>query len=643
MLQAIRERLVGWILWVVIGIISVPFAFWGIESFRTGGGDPVVAKVGDEKITESELRRGYEQKYQQLQALMGENFRADQLDQNRFRGIVLQDMVSTSVLRQYAQEEGYGASDAMIYEAISGIPAFQRDGRFSVELYRERLSQQGYSPTRFEAQLREELAIDQMRRGVQESAFVTDAQVALRHRLAQQERGLAYALFEVGRYKAGMTPTGAQIEARYGEQKSRYLAPERIKLAYVELSLEALQKAADPGPDVLKALYEAEKAGRFSTPEERSARHILIGFGADKAASRKKAEGLLEQLKKGADFAGLARTNSEDPGSKDIGGSLGWVRRGQMVKGFEDALFDLGVNQISGVVETEFGYHLVRLDELRPAAVQPFAAPAVQEELLTLYRTREAERHFQEKQEQLEQLAFENPASLQPVADSLGLSIQTTDWLTRTSREGILASEDVRNAAFSEEVLKNGENSKLLAQGVGRVLVLRKAEYEAPRQRTMEEVSAQIADELKEEAARAKVRAEAAALLAALRGGAGFDEAAKKADVALRTPGLIRRDRSDINAQIVAELFRMPRTKDASAQYAEVTLADGDMAVIALTEVKDAAWPPADAQAASRTRTMLRDEVAGGEFGAYRAELEEGIRVKILRHPQAEPAESPLE
>ena len=177
MLQSIRDRLTGPLVWFVVGLIAIPFAFWGIDSFNTGGGDPVMAEVGDQKITQNEFSRAYEQRYQQYRSLLGENFRADLFDENQFRRLTLDDMVQESALRQFARASGYRASDAVLRDYLVSIPAFQKDGRFSAETYRELLQRQNLPVDRYEAQLRESLVIDQLRGAVQDTSFATEQDV----------------------------------------------------------------------------------------------------------------------------------------------------------------------------------------------------------------------------------------------------------------------------------------------------------------------------------------------------------------------------------------------------------------------------------------------------------------------------------
>lgn len=636
MLQNIRDRLTGPFVWFIVGIIVIPFAFFGIETFGGGGGDPTVVKVGDQKITQSQFRAGYDQRMQQLQALMGENFRPGMIDPARFRQTVLDDMIQESLMRQHVRKAGYRASDGALREQLTQIPAFQQDGKFSSETYRSRLAQQGYTPARFESQLRDGIEMEQVREGVLASAFVPQAAAAQAFRLAQQQRWLAYATFEAAKYQAQATVDAAQVAARYEEQKAKYLTPERMKLAVLELSLETLPPAPAPETDYLRSIYEAEKGTRFSTVEERKARHILIAFGADKDAARQKAESLAAKVASGKDFASLAMAESEDPGSKKQGGDLGWVKRGQMVDAFEAALFKLNPGQVSEPVETEFGWHVIRLDEIREAKTRAFDEPGVQAELLQLYRTRDAERRFQELSDKLETTAFESPNALEPASQAIGIPVKVTDWITRTEGEGVAAEEAVREAAFSDEV-RSGENSRPIALGESRIVVVRKAEHEPPRQKPLEEVAESIREELKQEAGRAKAAAEADAALQALASGKPLEQVVTERKATLKAPGLVKRDAAGIDRAILDAAFRLPRPAEGQSSRERVTLPNGDVVVVVSTQVQDADWAAATEPDRRREIARLREAVAGAEFSAYRADLQKRIEVKIVNPPETEP------
>jgi peptidyl-prolyl cis-trans isomerase D len=632
MLQQIRDRTSGLIAGFIVALIAIPFAFFGIESLAPGGGDPVVAEVGDQKIHESQFQRQYEQRYQQLVQLMGENFRADMFDQSRMRAAVLRDMTQETMLRQYTEDQGYRADDATLFGVLSAESAFQRDGQFDGQAYRDALQRAGFTVDRYETQLRDNIEMNQMREAVVDTAFSTPVELEQAGRLQAQERTLQYAVFEVARYRDRVSVTDEQVQTRYEETKAQYMAPERLKLAYVELALDKLAAADKPAEDVLKVLYEAEKAGRFTTPEERKARHILIGFGADKDAAKAKAEDLAKQLAGGADFAALAREHSEDPGSKTAGGDLGWVRRGQMVSGFEDALFALAQGETSAPVETEFGWHLIRLDELKAAAVRPFEEPAVQQELTELFGNREQQQRFQEMSERLEQLAFENPGAIEPVAEALELQVQSTEWFERGQGTGIAADPNVVEAAFSEDVLELGENSKPINLGSNRVVVIRKADHEAPRQRALEEVADQIRAELVDSAARELIEQESTEVLNAVRGGTDFQEIISAKGGELRNAGKIRRDNDQVEASVVAAAFRLPHPTDGKPSTGEAQLANGGRAVLLLSAVEIPEKPALNEVQQRR----LRDVAAGAQFGAYMKQIEDKVGVEIRERPADE-------
>lgn len=638
MLQNIRDRLSGPIVWFVIGLICIPFAFWGIESFKGGSSDPIVAKVGDHEITQAEFRQGYDQRYQQLQQMLGESFKPGMIDQARFRKNVLDDMIQEQVLRQYSHEAGYRASDAAVFNYLSSVPAFQENGKFSAKIYRDLLARRGLQPQRFEGDLRQSLVIDQLRESISDSAFVSEEEAQITRRISGQTRDIGMAVLPIARFQKDVQVTDAEVAARYEENKSNYLAPERLKLAYVDLDLDKLPKAENPGADVLKVAYDAEKDSRFTSTEERRASHILVAFGADKSASKAKIEKIQAELKDGASFADEAKKNSDDTGSKIQGGDLGWVKRGMMTKSFEDALYALKAGETSDVVETEFGYHLIKLDELKAPTARAFDDPAVQAELLELYQQREAQKRFQELSDKLEQLAFESPTSLDGVAQTLGLKVESTDWFTRAGGSGILAQESVKTAAFSPEVLNDNENSKPLSVGPGRVVVIRKSEYEAPRQRPMNEVADGIREELKLIKAKAQAAAKSRELLAALRKGDTLDAASAAAGAEMHADANVTRSGNTPERAVIDAAFKLPRPAEGKPSAAEVALANGDLAVILLRKIDE---PANDGSAAQRDVAQLREAVAGAEYAAMRKSLEKDIKVKIENAPVDDTAAAP--
>lgn len=633
MLQSIRDRLTGPIVWFVIGLIGIPFAFWGIQSFDGGGGDPVVVSVGDQDITQTQFRQAYDQRYQQYRALLGQSFRADLFDEARFKQLTLDDMVQESAMRQYSRREGYRASDATLRDFLVSIPAFQKDGKFSTDLYRELLLRQGLKPDRYEAQLRESLVIDQLRGAVQETAFVTAAESWDAYRVERQTRRIAVVPVPAKAFREKITVSDAQIAARYETDKARHQSPERIKLAYIELDRSRLAPAETPPAEALRTLYDQEKDARFAAAEERRARHILIGFGADKEAARKRVEALVAQLRSGGDFAAAAQENSEDSDSRTKGGDLGWVRRGTMVPKFEDALFGLKSGEVAGPVETEFGWHAIRLDEIKPAAVRPFEDPGVQAELIEAYRGREGDKRFQEMSARLEQLAFENTA-LEPVATELGLKIGTTDWFTRAGGTGIAGIEAVKQAAFSPEVIQDGANSKPLVASADALVVIHKAEYEPARQLSLEEVRDSLRETLVAEGAAKLAREAAEALLAEVTGGKTLADAAQARGLAVQFEGEARRGQAQLDSPVVDAAFRMPRPEQDKTEVRVVENGSREVFVVALSAVNDPPRPEQGDKNYADEQARLRESLAGAEFSAYRKAIENEVKVKRVNAPE---------
>jgi peptidyl-prolyl cis-trans isomerase D len=641
MLQGLRDRLSGPFVWFVVGIIVIPFAFFGIDTLTPGGGDPILAKVEGEKIRESQFQAEFDRKMREFQRLLGENFRPDLIDQDRAREGVLKGMVQDTLLREHLRKSGYRATDVMVFEQVEKEPAFQSDGKFSVELVNQTLASAGMTKTAFEEDLRSQLIVDQLRSGILYSTFVPPAVAVQGFRLDQQQRWLAYAVFEAARYMPQVQVSDAQVQERYEQQAARFQAPERLRVAYVELALDQLEPAAAPEAEVLKAVYEAEKNARFTTIEERHARHILVNFGADKAKARERIEMLADKLAKGADFTALAASDSDDPGTKAKGGDLGWVRRGQMLEKFEQSLFELGAGEVSAPVETEFGFHLIRLEAVREPQTRPFDEPAVQAELLQAYRQRDAERRYQELSEKLEQTAFESPASLEPAAKAAGLAVQTSDWLTRTEGPGLFAIPAVREAAFAEEVLQAGENSRPVTVGENHIVVLRKQDYEAPRQRPLEEVAPAIREVLKVEGARARAAADATEALAALEQGRALEQIVTQKKAQLKAPGLVRRTATEVDPRIVAELFTLPRPAEGGASRGTVAMPNGDVAVVVTTAVQDGDWAAAAEADRAQQSARLRESYAGAEFTAYVLDLEKRSKIEYFQLQKQQPAPDP--
>lgn len=624
MLQSLRDRMSGVVAWFIVGLLIIPFAFFGIDQFTTGNANPKVASVGDTDITLREFRNAYNQRYQRLVQMLGENFDPSTLDRGVMREAVLEDMIQQEARLQYARANGWRISDQALMEFLQEVPAFQRDGGFSPEAYRELLAQQGMNPQRYEQQLREGLRAEQLRNAVVNSAFVVPEEVARAQAVRDQQRSFATARVPASRFLGEIEVEEDALQGAYEANREAYRVPERVKLAYLELDRDAIaEDQPAPSESVLKRLYESESKTRFTSPERRQVRHVL----AEGENAHERIEKAAQRIEDGASFAEVAESLSDDSGSAEDGGSLGWIERGDMVPAFEEVAFSLPPDTVSEPVESEFGWHLIRVDAVEESSTKPFDHPDVQEQLTRMYQEREADVAFREALDQVERIAFEQAASLDPAAAAAGLEVKTTDWLQRGSGQGLLSNPEVAQAAFSDSV-SAGENSRPLELGPGRVVVIRQQEHEPARVRSLDEVRDQVVADVRAERAREKAREMANAIEAAVKGGAPLAEAAASRDIEAQEAQKVARGSSNWDRRILDTVFALPRPDAVdTAPVRTVDLGEEGIAVVRLQAVH---IPETDQADDASQRTLVRriqGRAAGVEFAGLERHIIESIEV----------------
>ena len=590
MLQAIHDRVTGWIAWIIIGLIIVVFALWGVDSYLRNEAKVYAAKVNDVEISTSEYRLAKQQQTQRMRAMLGEQFNPDIANTPEFKSAVLDRLIEEELLVQAATDVGLAASDAYLAARIQSIPEFQgEDGKFSQERYQRLLAQQGLTVPAFERQVRRSLLINQFVGSVTDSAIVVAEEVEQGLRLQGQQRKLQYIRIPVTRHleKAEVKPE--DVAAYYENNKARFVEPEQVRLQYVELSLTDIAAGMQATDAEIEALYAEEKA-RLMTEEQRRARHILIKVDekADDeavAAASRKAEDLVKRLRAGEDFAKLAKEHSEDPGSAAEGGDLGLFGKGMMVPEFEEAAFALSKDTISDPVRSPFGFHIIQVTEIQSAKTPELAE--VRDQLAEQVKRRHAEQMFAEHSETLGTLSFEHPDTLSVAAEQLGLKVQETGWLTESGGEGIGSHPQVMEAALNDDVLNGGNNSTVIELEPEHVVVVRVAEHKPAKQLDLDKVRAAIEANLRQEAANKAVREQGEALLKRIEQGATLAEIAAELKVEVQDAGFIGRGDSKHDRQIVAEAFRVPRNEGDAAAVAGASLANGDYVLLRIDAVRD--------------------------------------------------------
>ncbi len=590
MLLEIREKAQGWFAWIIVILITIPFALWGIQSYLGVGKEPVVASVNGDEITQRQVDEEARHLREQLRQRLGKAYRPEMFTDKALRKEVVEQLIEKVLLRQTAREWKLRVGDDQLRQYIRSLPYFQKNGRFDIQAYNIAVRNQGMSQRGFEESVRQDLVMDQLKRGVAVSAIATDNEINEWLRLRDQRRKVAWLRVSGSKLVGDYKPSDEEIKSYYEEHKKRWLIPERVKVAYILLDPETVSAGVKVTEEALRD-YWREHQGEFKVPEERRVRHILVAVpqNADDEAvakARNKAEAFYKRLKKGESFEKLAREASDDPGSKEKGGDLGWISPGIMPEAFEKAAYALKKGEISQPVRTPFGFHIILVDGIRNGGKGDFEK--LRGQIEAAYRRQQAEREIFDKSEKLADLTYENPDELTTAAEALGVKVRESDWFDRRGGKGPLASPKVVAAAFSEDVLGEGHNSELIELDEDRVLVLRVVDHEEERIPPLDKIKSQVRQ--------AVVRAKAAELAAregeklanrVESGETTLEKIAKEKGWKFGQTDFIGRNDTHLPPEVVAKAFHLPRPADGKPSVAAVSLAMGDEAVLVVSAVKD--------------------------------------------------------
>lgn len=654
MLQAIREKTSGWIATVILGFLALLLIPFGISQYEVQRGDDFAARVEappawwpsapswwpmsalweTEEVTRDEFRNAFERARQQQRAQQGEAFDAKAFESAENKLRILDQLVNQRVQELASRNAGVSVSDAMVRKAIMEIPAFQVDGKFNYERYRLALSSQIPPQTekQFEALVREGLEGSLINVAIGESSFYTPSQTDRLLKLMYETRD-ASVLFLPPPATDVAPVSDAEIKSWYDAHASSYRAPETVTLEYVEINAADLPL---PVPDeaALLARYEQEKK-QFVEQEQRLASHILIQVAENADdATKKAAEAKARQIHAqatapGADFAALARANSDDPGSKDAGGDLGWNAKGVMVPEFDKVLFALKPGQISQPVKSSFGWHIIQLREVKSAQQQDFAL--VRDRLLREESEAARERAFNDLSGKLVDAVLKNPTSLEAAARELNLPVHRLGPVARTANQGILATAAVKRQAFDEARVQDRTVSDPIEIGPNHSVLLRVAEHTPERALPVAAVREQVIAAVRADRARRTAEKEADALLARLRGGEALASIATSKN--LPPPeqfDALRRGMPFPDAVASEAIFAAAVPAPGKATPGKATLQNGNAVLFTVNKVTPgdlATMPPAQ-------RDGMRDQLAGiaadEELKALVNSLRKNMKVRIV-------------
>lgn len=634
MLEKIREGSQGPAAKIVLGLVILSFALAGIGGYLGQTTEQPVAEVNGVKISQTKFSRAYSNERARLEQQFGEYFAQIAADPNymaQIRQGVVDQLVQQELQTQLAKELGLRVSDEQVKKAIVEMPYFQIGGEFSNDRYLQVIRQMNFQPDSFREYLRDEMTRAQLISAVAGTDFVLKNELQQSIALQQQTRAIDYAVLSKELVKDEVSVSDEEVQNYYDLNQTQFQAPELVAVNYIELKAEDLAPAEPVTEEALKTYYEEQK-NQYLEPERRRVSHILVDASEDAEAAKQKADEILAELNNGADFAVVAEEKSDDVVSAELGGDLDWIERDMMDPAFEGAAFALAaIGDVSEVVESEFGFHIIKLTDIQRQQAQSFED--VKDDLRAELEKAAKIDAFYQKQTRVAELAFEMADSLQDAAEAAGVEIKSTELVSRNALPEPLNSPAISNTIFTPELLEDRVNSEVLEVAPEHIVVVRVAEHKAAATKPLEEVSAQIKTQLSNEKASALIAEKAQSLFEQLQGGSTLTEIAKAQSIEVKSVSELKRRSYDVPPAIAAEAFKLPQPGVAETESALVELGNGDSAFVVL---KSVTTPEVDGKVDAQQKQSITASYANKNYLELLAALEAKSEVK---RPQLQVAE----
>ena len=568
----------------IIALIVLSFVFAGVSSYVSSSGSSAAAEVNGEPISQQDVERAYQAQRARLEAQFGEGISALFSDENYlrdFRMNVLDRLIADTLIEQKAKELGMRVSDKQIRDAITAMPEFQTEGSFDNERYLMLLRQNGFQPSDFRDYMRQQMTREQLSRAVQASDFSLPEEVSLAHRLQGQTRNADYLIVDSAPFAASVELSDEEVQAFYDENISRFDTQEKVNLAYVTLAVEDLKADVSVSEEEIEQEYQ-DNIALYKTTEERRVSHILIEFGDDKDAAKEKAESLLAEVEQGADFADLAEANSADTFSAENGGDLDFITAGMMDPSFDEAAFAISnVGETSEVIETEFGYHIIKLTDMKPVETTPLAE--VRDEIEAQLLTDKATDEFFALQSEMANLAFEVPDTLEDVAGAVNGKIKETGLVTASAVPAALNVPAVTSKMFDPDFIAEGLNSDVIELSNDEVVVIRVVGHEPQRTQALDEVRTQILAQLRARKAQEAAAEWADNVVEQVQAGESPELSIGDVTLEWQSKEAIARNSTELPRNLVDTVFTLSTEEGNNLEVAK--LGSGDVGVVRLTAV----------------------------------------------------------
>lgn len=638
MLQNIRDKTGSKLAFIILMPLIFIFAFFGINSYFVASVDDSVAKAGDIEISQAKYRTRLQQQRNQMQQMFGENYNPRMTDTPEFKRNVLDRLIDEELLNNAAANAGMTLSPTRLREEIrKNVPAAFIGEKFDAELYTSILRNADYTPETFEQLLRAGAVNSQIEGRVYSAVAATDADVKRYLALNNQTRDFRYAFLTRPALPADAVKD-EEVQKYFDSHKADFNIDEMVAIEYVELNQANLAQPAAPGEEELRKIYQLELA-RFGTVEGRLASHILVQLAETASAddvkkAQDKANALLAEIRAGKDFAEVAKASSDDIGSKETGGDLGFIERpdpSAQLQVFEpafiDALFGLEVGAVSEPVKTAQGFHLIQLREIRPAAVKPFEEVRGQLEQEAVQQAREDQ--FADLEGAMLDAAAVAVGSLDDVAKAVNGTVQQIPSFPKGMAFGVASNPDVQEFVFSEDGKSEGAVSDVIELSPTQMVVVRVTDYKPKAPKSLDEARAEIVAKLTQEKTDAKAKEEADAAFKRFNGGETLDAVATSLGAIVSVAEAVGRQSATQDAALVKEVFKMARPTADKPTRVLSKLADGRFALVELTAVKDGDVANTDQATLDSTKEQLKGQFGAADMEAFRAALRDGLEITI--------------
>ncbi|NOY66097.1 MAG: hypothetical protein GXP13_01645 [Gammaproteobacteria bacterium] len=636
--MSIRDRATGLFAWVIVVLLIIPFALWGIQEYLGGGSGVNVAVVNDLEISRNMLNRQVDGE------LRGKKDRPEGNALVLYRKQVLNRMIQEELIYQKAVDQGFRINEALIVMQIRSNTAFFVDGKFDQNRYEDLLRYNGLSPSGYQAKLARDMLTQQYVGSILKTSFVTPLEVD--HLLEQQGRELNIAYMEVPfkKYQDAVQITDEQVSAYYNERKQNFMTPEKIKVDYLQLTTNDIESEIKYTEEQLLQYYNDNK-DNFITPEQRRVAHILFEVTDDKnmgelVKAEEKANEVYAMLEKGEAFDQLAKKYSADAGSASLGGDIGALEEGTLDKAFEEVAVKLEKGKYSKPVKTAFGYHIIKVLDIKAGTNKSY--DDVKTDIEANYKKQQAESLFYDRKEALYNQTYENPDSLEIASEALGIKIKTSGWFTRAGLPGdkIFSDAKVISAAFDEDVFAGGNvsrslNSKLIEiksknkKSLGSVIVIRLSDYQPSQQQPLETVKAEIIKTLSAKAARKAMDADVESYLAHVRKNGSLESFAKDKSLSYKNPGFITRSDSKQDSLMLSAAFKAPKPEKEKTVYVSAHTLKGNAVIIGISGIKKGIVSKDDPARPFMSQFMQR-MLSSGELTAFVEELKSQADIKFF-------------